>query len=260
DDALVIEYAYNTTGGVVRSGWPTYGSLLGAWYQTFSDDGNGPAVINDATYAWLASGAAGPAGGAFGAGNFWLTTLGAWKTGLGTPPVYLDANTLVTGIEIEVDNWIAQSEAYVDNITITGVIVTQDAGSGATGDNFISLSGNVSVRSVGLLPDESQYAGLHEKTGTFMVAPGFEASFAGNFGIISGAMAAEHFTFTGNAGGTLGGPLISWGEGLLSLTGNTRITIDRSGGTDMTPGFTGGSGGTTFTLTPLRSTYKEPVE
>ncbi len=124
DNALVIEYSYNTSEGAVRpEGQPTYGGLTAAWYQTLSDDGNGPAVINDATYAWLASGAAGPAGGAFGAGNFWLTTLGAWKTGLGTPPVYLDANTLVTGIEIEVDNWIAQSEAYVDNITINGVAI-----------------------------------------------------------------------------------------------------------------------------------------
>ncbi len=128
DDALVIEYAYNTTEGFVRpEGQPTYGSSLGVWYQTLSDDENGPAVVNDTAYAWLASGASGPAGGAFGVGNFWITTLGAWKSGLTATTldgdVSIDANTLVTGIEIEVDNWIAQSEAYIDNITINGVAI-----------------------------------------------------------------------------------------------------------------------------------------
>ncbi len=127
DDALVIEYAYNTSEGAVRpEGQPTYGGLTAAWYQTFSDDGNGPAVIGDSSLAWLASGAPGPAGGVFGDGNFWLTTLGAWKTGLGSPSAYVDANTLVTAIEIEIDNWIiggGQSEAYVDNITINGVAI-----------------------------------------------------------------------------------------------------------------------------------------
>ncbi len=124
DNALVVEYAYNTTEGVVRpEGQPTYDGETAAWYQTLSDDGNGPVVINDTAYAWLASEASGPAGGAFGDGNFWITTLGSWKTGLGAPPVYLDANTAVTGIEIEVDNWIAQSEAYIDNITVNGVAI-----------------------------------------------------------------------------------------------------------------------------------------
>ena len=128
DDALVIEYAYNTTGGVVRSGWPTYGSLLGAWYQTFSDDGLGPTVINDTAYAWLSWGAAGSAGGTFGQGDHWGITLGQWKTGQTVNPVakgvgsfVIDANTPVVRIEIEVDNWIVQSEAYIDNITINGV-------------------------------------------------------------------------------------------------------------------------------------------
>ncbi len=124
DNALVVEYAYNTTEGDVRpEGQPTYGGVTGVWYQTLGDDDNGPVVINDTAYAWLASGASGPAGGAFGDGNFWLTTLGAWKTGLGDSPVHLDASTAVTGIEIEVDNWLAQSEAYIDNITINGVAI-----------------------------------------------------------------------------------------------------------------------------------------
>jgi len=129
DDALVIEYAYNTSEGPVRpEGWPSYGATIGTWYQTFSDDGNGPAVINDTCYAWLTSGAPGPVGGAFGAGNHWGDTLGNWKLGLTANTKVIDSNTLVTAIEIEVDNWLSsgvQAEAYVDNIMVNGTVIWQ---------------------------------------------------------------------------------------------------------------------------------------
>ena len=60
-DAPVFEYAYNTSEGAVRpEGQLTYGSVTDGWYQTFNDDGNGPAVITDTAYAWLSSG---PSGG-----------------------------------------------------------------------------------------------------------------------------------------------------------------------------------------------------
>ncbi|MGR3295996.1 MAG: hypothetical protein ACUZ8A_07205 [Candidatus Bathyanammoxibius sp.] len=128
DDALVIEYAYNTSEGAVRpEGWPGYGGLLGDWYQTFSDNGDGPAVIGDAAYAWQSSGEPGPVGGEWGDDGHWGDTLGAWKVGLtGGSSTYIDANTLVTAIEIEIDNWIPsgiQAEAYIDNITINGVAI-----------------------------------------------------------------------------------------------------------------------------------------
>lgn len=135
DDALVIEYAYNVTPGATP---PSYGATAGTWYQTFSDNG-GPAVVDDTAYAWLTSGAPGPVGGTFGQWDHWGITLGQWKAGQSVTPATkgvgtftIDANTLVTAIEIEVDNWIpaawggVQAEAYVDNITVNGVAVLPD--------------------------------------------------------------------------------------------------------------------------------------
>ena len=113
-DALVFEYAYNYESHAAET-WPTYDALTGDWYQTFSDDGEGPSVITDASNAWLSSGAPGPL---TGAPTFYYHTLGEWKS-----PGYegVSSDTPVLRLEIEVDNWIAQTKAYIDDIKIDGV-------------------------------------------------------------------------------------------------------------------------------------------
>jgi len=142
---------------------------------------------------------------------------------------------------------------------IAAIIVTQDAGSGATESNYIHLTGGVSVLGVDTLPDEPQFEGLHDEIGTFIVAPGFEVLLDGSFGTVSGAMAAEQFSFTGDAGGTLRGPLINWGSGQLGLDGNSSVIIDRSLGTDMLPGFDYGDE-EYYRLKVLKASYREPTE
>ncbi len=119
DDALVFEYAYNSGSHYTEAPMP-YGALTGAWYQTFSDDGNGPGVIDDSAYAWLTSQAAGPLGGGFGDNGHYGTTLGEWKAGKTTPPGDISGATTITALEIEVDNWVVNSEAYVDDIIVNG--------------------------------------------------------------------------------------------------------------------------------------------
>jgi hypothetical protein len=116
DDALVFEYAYNGETHYTDEAPMPYGALTGAWYQTFSDDGNGPSVIDNDANAWLNSGPAGPLGGE----SFIYGTLAEWKAG--TVDESVDGDTAVTALEIEVDNWVVNSEAYVDDIAINGVI------------------------------------------------------------------------------------------------------------------------------------------
>jgi hypothetical protein len=111
EDALVLEYAYNTEAHAAEAPMP-YGALTGAWYQTFGDDGNGPAIIDDTANAWLSSGPPGPLGDA----SFIYGTLSDWKAGTVDPSV--DGDTAVISVEIEVDNWVVNSEAYVDDIEI----------------------------------------------------------------------------------------------------------------------------------------------
>ena len=71
-------------------------------------------------------------------------------------------------------------------------------------------------------------------TGSSILAPGFGLSFTGNFGTVGGCMAADSFTFTGNAGGTIRGSIINYSNSQFSLSGNSAIVIDRSG-TPTTP-------------------------
>lgn len=112
DDTLVFEYAYNYESHFGEV-FPTYGAVTGGFYQTFSDDGNGPTVINDDANAWLGSGSSGSPDYIYG-------TLGEWKAG--TVDGSVTAATEVLYIEIEVDNWITQTEAYVDDVTIDGTV------------------------------------------------------------------------------------------------------------------------------------------
>ena len=122
EDRLVFEYAYNDH---YAEGGPTYGAETDAWYQTFSDDGNGPAQVDDSALGWLASGPPGPPEP--NPGNF--GTLGNWKDpGITYGSVSVSEATPAIALEIEIDNWIAQTEAYVDDIVIVIAGVTYTVG------------------------------------------------------------------------------------------------------------------------------------
>lgn len=126
DESLNVEYAYNLMSHYSENGGlMPYGAVYGTWFQTFNDDSNGPTSVNDTCYAWLNSGAPGPPGGAFGDGGHYGDALMSWKYGLSIPSGIIDGDALVTKIEIEVDNWVLQTEAFVDDIAINGVLIWQ---------------------------------------------------------------------------------------------------------------------------------------
>ena len=149
-----------------------------------------------------------------------------------------NGNIRINGIVfIEVPNVVI----FTGNLTIKGMIVTQDAGENAYDANRIEFRGNTTIDGVESLPDEAQYATLKEMTGSTILAPGFGLDFRGNFGTISGGMAADKFTFAGNAGGTVKGTIINYSDTLMDLRGNANFTFDRSGCPDNPAGFIGGS-------------------
>lgn len=133
-DALVFEYAYNDH--YAEAPMP-YGALPGGWYQTFSDDGNGPVQVDGAATGWLSSGPPGPPG----EDNF--GTLAEWKAGITYGGVSVDSSTPVLRLEIEVDNWVVQSEAYVDDVTINGVLYELEPV--ALDSDFYHTSGSVAI-------------------------------------------------------------------------------------------------------------------
>ncbi|HEY31525.1 MAG TPA: DUF4382 domain-containing protein [Dehalococcoidia bacterium] len=131
EDALVFEYAYNYTDSHYNSGeTPAYGAKTGGWYQTFSDDDGGPLAItvtDTEALGWLSSQDPGPPG----AMTFYAGTLTDWQAGdVDTSSLGFTVNgsTPVLRLEIEIDDWIAETEAFVDDIEIIigGVTYTID--------------------------------------------------------------------------------------------------------------------------------------
>ncbi len=111
---LVFEYAYNPMSHYTDEAPMPYGAVPTTWSQTFGDDNGTDLAVTDASWAWQSPGSSGP--------PLWVAgTLAQWK--LGNVPGSVTGESPVIKIEIEVDNWVVQSDAYIDNITINGVAI-----------------------------------------------------------------------------------------------------------------------------------------
>ena len=69
------------------------------------------------------------------------------------------------------------------------------------------------------------------------MAPGFSASFGGNFDTLNGAIAANGIEFFGNAGGTIAGSVLNYSDTPMILSGNSDLFFNRSGITEIPAGF-----------------------
>jgi len=139
DNTLVAEFAYQPHVGpgyaYVSPGKPYghydpglggtyYNPTYNAWLETFQKNSGeaGTTLVSDDTVFWLASGLSGPyAGGYFG-------KLEDFKDGDvevigGTQHAPVNEHTIVIEIQIEVDNWLGPSEAYVDKVLLNNELV-----------------------------------------------------------------------------------------------------------------------------------------
>ena len=166
DEALVFEYALN---GHTGDSQPTYGALTGAWYQTFSDDGEGPAVIDGNDLAWLATG---PPGGP----GIILGTLADWKAG--TVDASVDSSAIVLRLEIEVDNYITDCVALVNNIVlgISGDVGPVEMTASSPGEIIAISVSPTSVNFGSLVPGTPSAAQTVTVTNTGNVAADFSAT------------------------------------------------------------------------------------
>jgi len=120
EDMLTAEMNLNCVGApksiATLAGEISYNST---WMQTFElTSGDGFSAITDNTTFWVTKMGSGDQNAPWG-------TLGQWKSGIVhedpdtemTTPV-ISENTTVVQLEIEVDNWVRQTDAYVDDIEI----------------------------------------------------------------------------------------------------------------------------------------------
>lgn len=139
---------------------------------------------------------------------------------------------------------------FSGNVDITGIIVGDGDVTDNSATNQINITGNISSQAVdtevldenGVSTGEyvlsgSQFDGIREETGTFMMVPGFAVSMGGSFGTLNGAIAANGVEFFGNAGGEIGGSIVNYSGEPMVLSGNNDLFFNRSGITEIPAGF-----------------------
>lgn len=124
ESMLTAEMAYNNSQGAELDSTPSLTTYIAydEWMQTFElSEGDGFGQIDDSTMFWVTK---------MGAGNDDAPsgTLSQWKAGaVGVDPdgelgsTAISASTVITKLEIEVDNWVLDTVAYVDNININAI-------------------------------------------------------------------------------------------------------------------------------------------
>ncbi len=151
----------------------------------------------------------------------------------GTNPTFSDGMVFNGVVFIESPN----NVTFTGGVVITGVIVGDGDYTDNSGTNTIEFLGNVSSASVEDLPADSQFDGLRDETGTFLLAPGFSVAMGGSFGTLNGAIAANGISFFGNAGGTIAGSVLNYSPIPMTLSGNSDLQFNHSGTTDVPAGF-----------------------
>jgi Tfp pilus assembly protein PilX len=150
-----------------------------------------------------------------------------------TNPTFSGHTTLKGVVYVETPNVVT----FTGSADVTGIIV----GDGDIGDNSgvnqIEFLGDVDSHPVTELPEEAQFDGLHDETGTFVMAPGFHVSFGGSFSALCGAIAGNGVEFFGNAGGTINGSVLNYSDEEMTLSGNSDLFFNRSGLTEVPAGF-----------------------
>ncbi len=125
--------------------------------------------------------------------------------------------------------------SFAGQSTINGVIVGD--GNLDSPDSSIKFSGQVISSDASIL-NEEQFGGIVNETGTFILAPGFSLDFSGQANTMNGAIAGSGISFTGQAGGMINGSIINYSSDVMTLTGQTTLTFNRSGRDSNPSGFT----------------------
>lgn len=114
---------------------------------------------------------------------------------------------------------------FTGNADITGIIIGDGDLNFPDEENQLIFRGNVDSSSVSEL--DATFGDIREETGTFLLAPGFSASFGGSFETLNGVIAASGIEFFGNAGGTVNGSVINYSETPMTLDGSIDLVFDR---------------------------------
>ncbi|MCH8120485.1 MAG: pilus assembly PilX N-terminal domain-containing protein [Planctomycetes bacterium] len=147
----------------------------------------------------------------------------------GTDPNF-EGNITIEGIlYIEQPNIVTFSK----NVDVRGMIVA-DGDVNDPGTNSISFLGNFATNPY---PSGVEFDAIRQETGSSILAPGFAASFEGNFSAIGGVMAVSGVHFSGNVNAIVKGTIINYSENPTVVEGNATLNFDRSDSIKVPAGF-----------------------
>jgi hypothetical protein len=149
-----------------------------------------------------------------------------------TNPTFAGGVTIRGVVYVETPNVVT----FRGNSTIQGLLVGPSAPTGNVATNAFNFAGNVQVQGVETLPET--FGGLKKMTGSFLLAPGFAASFTGNFGRVDGSMVADKFTFSGSATGVIRGTVINMKDNVMTVGGSSEVIIAGNGTANFPAGLT----------------------
>jgi len=161
-------------------------------------------------------------------------TLTNAKIAAGTDPNFL-GNIIIEGIlYIEQPNIVIFSR----NVALNGMIVG-DGDAYNPGTNSISFCGNFATNPY---PPGAEFDAIRHEVGSSIVAPGFSASFSGNFAALGGVMAVSgaHFSgnvISGNVNALVKGTILNYSENPTTVMGNATLNFDRSDNIKVPAGF-----------------------
>jgi len=156
-------------------------------------------------------------------------TLTNAKIAAGTDPNFL-GNIIINGIlYIEQPNIVNFSR----NVALNGMIVG-DGDAYNPGTNSISFCGNFATNPY---PAGSEFDAIRQEVGSSIVAPGFAASFSGNFAALGGVMAVSGAHFSGNVNAVVKGTILNYSDNPTVIEGNSTMNFDRSDNITVPAGF-----------------------
>jgi hypothetical protein len=180
--------------------------------------------------------------------NTYTNTLVNCTIAANTNPIFPKPGYIIQGILlIESPNIVT----FQGNVALEGIIVGQGDPTADPATDRIDFLGNFAS---GPYPAGAEFDAIRQEDGSSIVAPGFAASFQGNFSTLEGVVALSGVVFSGNVNAQIKGTIINYSEQPMVIMGNASMTFDRAASTKVPAGFD-----TLRVLTYVPSSYDEFV-
>ncbi len=99
---------------------------------------------------------------------------------------------------------------FSGNVNIQGIIVTDSAPVGTLLTNVLTFTGSGNTTSgLETLPDLPQFHELRQMGGSFVIAPGYDIKFTGNFNAINGNIVGDRINVQGSADLAVNGSMVA---------------------------------------------------